>query len=80
MATFKLIFKADVAKEQALAPLKKEIEDGELGSMKVEPNSLKVPADENNTKGTWQLELYKVPELIQLFFKSLLRAISSIAQ
>ena len=57
---FKLVFKAAVSNTEASAPLKKEIEDGELGSLKVDPDSLKTTTDESNTKGTVQLGFYKV--------------------
>lgn len=51
MVKFKLVFKAAVSNTEATAPLKKEIQDGELGSLKVDPDSLKTTTDESNTKG-----------------------------
>ena len=55
MARFKLVFKSHIGEDEASAPLKKEIEDGELGSMKVDPDSVKAPSDEpqNTTKGIY---------------------------
>jgi len=52
VARFKLVFKSHIGEDEASAPLKKEIEDGELGSMKVDADSLKAPSDEppNTTK------------------------------
>ena len=41
IAVFQLTFKAKVTAEEALAPLKKETADGKLGSLKVDPGSLK---------------------------------------
>ena len=41
MADFRLVFAKKVTVEQALAPLKKETEDGKLGKLKVDPDSLK---------------------------------------
>ena len=41
IAVFQLTFKAKVSAEETLAPLRKEIEDGKLGSLKVDPGSLK---------------------------------------
>jgi len=46
VAKFKLVFKADISQEEASAPLKKQIEDGELGILKVDPASLKTASDE----------------------------------
>ena len=41
MADFQLTFETKVTLEEALAPLKKETADGRLGSIAVDPNSLK---------------------------------------
>ena len=41
IAVFQLTFKAKVTAEEALAPLKKETADGKLGSLEVDPGSLK---------------------------------------
>jgi len=41
IAVFQLKFKVKVTAEEALAPLKKETADGKLGSLKVDPGSLK---------------------------------------
>ena len=38
---FQLIFKTKVTSEEALAPLKKATADGKLGSLEVDPSSLK---------------------------------------
>lgn len=38
---FQLTFKAKVTLEEALAPLRKETANGKLGSLKVDPGSLK---------------------------------------
>ena len=42
MVEFKLTFKTKVGDEEALAPLKKGIEDDKMGSLKVYPESLKI--------------------------------------
>ena len=42
MVEFKLVFKTKVGDEEALAPLKKGVEDGRMGSLKVYPESLKI--------------------------------------
>jgi len=39
---FKLFFKTKVEDNVALAPLKKEVEDGKMGSLNVYPDSLKI--------------------------------------
>ena len=58
MAQFKLVFKEEIDGEEASAPLKKAIKDGELGSLKVQPDSLKATDDETPTdKGTNQMPL-----------------------
>ena len=49
---FKLIFETDVNEQEAKAPLQKAIEDGELGSLKVDPASLKATENEAGTKST----------------------------
>ena len=41
MVDFQLTFETKVTSEEALAPLKKVTEDGKLGSLKVDPSSLK---------------------------------------
>lgn len=41
MVDFQLIFETKVTSKEALAPLKKETADGRLGSLKVDPISLK---------------------------------------
>lgn len=46
---FKLTFKAKVTVKDALAPLKKKVSSGQLGSLKVDPNSLKLKI---NSQGT----------------------------
>jgi len=38
---FQLIFETKVTSKEALAPLKKMVADGKLGSLKVDSNSLK---------------------------------------
>jgi len=38
---FKLIFETKVTSKEALAPLKRETAEGRLGSLKVDPSSLK---------------------------------------
>ena len=42
MVEFKLTFKTKVGDEEALAPLKKGIKGGKMGSLKVYPESLKI--------------------------------------
>ena len=42
MVEFNLVFKTKVGDEEALAPLKKGVEDGKMGSLKVYPESLKI--------------------------------------
>jgi len=46
---FKLTFKTKVTVKDALAPLKKKVSSGQLGSLKVDPNSLKFKI---NSQGT----------------------------
>ena len=41
MVDFQLIFETKVTSKEALSPLKKMIADGKLGSLKVDPSSLK---------------------------------------
>ena len=41
MVDFQLIFETKVTSKEALAPLKKMTADGKLGTLKVDPNSLK---------------------------------------
>lgn len=48
MVEFKLTFKTKVTVKDALAPLKK-VSSGQLGSLKVDPNSLKLKI---NSQGT----------------------------
>lgn len=50
MAEFKLTFEGKLEKEEALAPLKEGIKDGKLGSLKVDPKSLKI---KEGTEGIW---------------------------
>jgi len=45
VAQFKLLFKNRLEDEKALAPLKKAIQDGKLGPLTVEPESLKIMKD-----------------------------------
>jgi len=42
MVEFKVVFKTKVEDEDALAPLKKGVKDGKLGSLNVYPKSLKI--------------------------------------
>ena len=42
MAEFKLTFKKKLKDKEALAPLKEGIKDGRMGSLSVDPESLKV--------------------------------------
>lgn len=49
MVEFKLTFKTKVTLKDALAPLKKKVSSGQLGSLKVDPNSLKLKI---NSQGT----------------------------
>ena len=42
MVEFKVVFKTKVEDEDALAPLKKGVKDGKLGSLNVYPESLKI--------------------------------------
>ena len=49
VAEFELIFKSKLKDDEALAPLKKAVEDGEMGPLKVDPESLRiVKKDEGN--------------------------------
>ena len=53
MAEFKLLFKQKVADDTAVAPLKKAVENGNLGPLTVNPDSLKIVnefEDEGNLK------------------------------
>lgn len=42
MVDFQLIFERKLTSKEALAPLKKVTADGKLGSLKVDPSSLKL--------------------------------------
>ena len=42
MVDFQLLFKTKVTSKEALAPLKKVTANGKLGSLKVDPSSLKL--------------------------------------
>jgi len=42
LVKFKLFFKTKVDNKVALAPLKRGVEDGKMGSLKVYPESLKI--------------------------------------
>lgn len=46
MAEFKLTFKTKLKDEEALAPLKEGIQDGRMGSLTVDPESLEVKKEE----------------------------------
>lgn len=48
---FKLLFKRKVSEEKAVAPLKKAVEDGNLGPLTVDPDSLKIM---KNVEGNFQ--------------------------
>ena len=48
MAEFKLLFKTKVTDEEALAPLEKAVKTGKVGSLSVDPESLKIV---NNNEG-----------------------------
>ena len=51
MAQFQLLFKNILEDEKALNPLKKAVEDGNLGPLTVDPESLKIIKDvEGNRK------------------------------
>ena len=41
MVEFQLMFRSSITSEEALAPLEKVTADGKLGSLKVDPSSLK---------------------------------------
>ena len=45
MAEFKLTFKRKLHDDEALAPLKEGIQDGKMGSLTVDPESLEVKKD-----------------------------------
>ncbi len=45
MVEFKLTFRSKLEDEEALAPLKKGIKDGKMGSLSVDPESLEVKKD-----------------------------------
>jgi len=51
VAQFQLLFKNSLEEEKALTPLKKAIQDGKLGLLTVDPESLKIVKDvEGNCK------------------------------
>ena len=50
IAEFKLTFKTSLTAKEAMAPLKQEIADGKLGSLEVDPNSLRL---KDNNQGKW---------------------------
>ena len=50
IAEFKLTFKTSLTAKEAMAPLKQEIADGKLGSLEVDPNSLRL---KDINQGKW---------------------------
>jgi len=54
VADFQLTFETKVTLEEALAPLKKETANGKLGSLEVDPNSLKPKITKQETNGEKQ--------------------------
>ena len=55
VAQFQLLFKKRLEDEKALTPLKKAIQDGKLGPLTVDPESLKIMKDvEGNFKHIWE--------------------------
>ena len=59
---FKLTFKRELKDEEALAPLKEGIKNGKMGSLTVDPESLKVKKNNNGNCS------YKLHAIILLFF------------
>lgn len=58
MAEFQLTFKRKLKDEEALAPLKEGIKDGRMGSLSVDPESLKVKKDkEGKCNCTYKLNV-----------------------
>lgn len=51
MAEFKLTFKRKLGNEEAVAPLKKGIKDGKMGSLSVDPESLKIKEETEGNCG-----------------------------
>ena len=58
MAEFKLLFKNKVTEEEALAPLEKAVKTGKVGSLSVDPESLKIV---KNTEGKGDNKKCKEP-------------------
>ena len=51
VAEFQLSFKNNLEDEKALTPLKRAVQDGKLGSLTVDPESLKIKKD---VEGNWK--------------------------
>lgn len=50
MAELKLMFKSKLKNEEALAPLKRGIQDGKMGPLNVDPESLEIKEE---IEGIW---------------------------
>ncbi|KAM7437908.1 hypothetical protein ABFA07_012518 [Porites harrisoni] len=61
---FKLTFKAKVTVKDALAPLKKKVSSGQLGSLKVDPNSLKLKINSQEKESSEPQHATKLPIVI----------------
>lgn len=60
VAQFRLLFKNIVEDEKALNPLQKAVEDGNLGNLTVDPESLKIIKDVEGNRKHPQQELPKI--------------------
>ncbi|CAH3035734.1 unnamed protein product [Porites lobata] len=61
---FKLTFKTKVTVKDALAPLKKKVSSGQLGSLKVDPNSLKLKINSQEKESSEPQHATKLPIVI----------------
>ena len=60
VAQFQLLFKEILEDEKALNPLKKAVEDGNLGPLTVDPESLKIIKD---VEGNWKHPQQEGPKI-----------------
>lgn len=61
VAEFKLTFKGKLGNEEALAPLKEGIKDGNLGSLSVDPKSLEIKVFTEGNRSCSNTTLHRAP-------------------
>ena len=66
VAEFQLMFRKFVATDETIADLRKEISDGKLGSLSVDPKSLEQIPD--TTQGTFPVQCYSLSSRLSSFF------------